>query len=264
MKRYILASDFDGTLCQKGVISNETIDAIEKFRAQGHLFGVVTGRDYINGFEFFKKSNLFPFDFIIVNNGANAYDFDGNEYFAKTVNGRLPIGESTLAAELVGECLRLTPYPCVISFGRTRFRFHKQYPQGAVVDGVQYDAIANVKSVEEFLSVNADCNNEDDARCVTAFLEERFGQYVNPLKNTKWIDIAPAGIDKSVGIKLLADCLGVSYENIWTVGDNWNDMCMLQDFHGCAITSGVDALKSVSEFTCDNVADVIKIILSKQ
>ena len=78
MKKYILASDYDGTLCQGSQISENTIGKINEFRQNGHLFGVVTGRDYTNGFNYFKSNNNFPFDFIITSNGASACDKNGD------------------------------------------------------------------------------------------------------------------------------------------------------------------------------------------
>lgn len=47
MGRYILTSDYDGTLVQNKKITEETILAINKFRSMGNLFGIVTGRDFV-------------------------------------------------------------------------------------------------------------------------------------------------------------------------------------------------------------------------
>ena len=48
--RYLLASDLDGTLYVHGLNVQKNIDAINRFRKEGHLFGIVTGRDYVNGY----------------------------------------------------------------------------------------------------------------------------------------------------------------------------------------------------------------------
>ena len=82
--KYIVATDYDGTLRQ-GEVSEDTVDMIRQFRAAGHLFGVVTGRTYENGYAVFRKQNLFPFDFIISHNGAVGYDEEGNILFARSV-----------------------------------------------------------------------------------------------------------------------------------------------------------------------------------
>ena len=65
----VLASDFDGTWKQNGIVSDEDIQAILQFQAAGNQFGIITGRSVgmIRGeLEEFKV----PFDFLICNNGA--------------------------------------------------------------------------------------------------------------------------------------------------------------------------------------------------
>lgn len=261
MEKYILASDYDGTLVQSKGIAEETIKAINKFRQMGNLFGIVTGRDYVNGFEYFKRNNEIPFDFVIANSGAGAYDKDGNIYFVKRVNGKQALGESTLAQEIINQCLALTSNPCGISFDKERYDFHPKYPFGGKVENIQYASLLVLKDVDEFVLVNAVCDTIEQATKVTYVLKKKFGDYVNPMQNGRCIDIAPAGVDKATGIAKLADCIGIPYENIWTAGDNFNDMPMIEKYHGCAMKSGVDDLKKVSEYVCDSVADVINIIL---
>ena len=71
MDRYILASDYDGTISKHGVTTEKTKKAIAEFCEKGNLFGIVTGRDYVNGYKAFKENAEFPFDFMIMGN----YDF---------------------------------------------------------------------------------------------------------------------------------------------------------------------------------------------
>jgi len=54
----IIATDYDGTLTIDG-IPPRVIEAIEKFRAEGNLFGVVTGRDKIGSYKAFAKEQRF-------------------------------------------------------------------------------------------------------------------------------------------------------------------------------------------------------------
>ena len=42
----VAASDYDGTLLRGGKIDEETKEGIARWRAAGHKFGVVSGRDY--------------------------------------------------------------------------------------------------------------------------------------------------------------------------------------------------------------------------
>ncbi len=95
MKKYLLASDYDGTLYRQGKIAEETIRAINNFRQLGNLFAVVTGRDYAGSFELFKSEQQLPFDFVIASNGAIAYDKDGNIHFAEKIRREKSSGEDS-------------------------------------------------------------------------------------------------------------------------------------------------------------------------
>jgi len=263
MGKYMLASDYDGTLCKNGVIAEEVIRAIDEFRQKGNIFGIVTGRDYVNGFEYLKKMNSFSFDFILANNGAAAYDSGGNIYFAERINGKQPFGNSSLAYELVKWCMLLTSNHCGISFEKSRYDFHPDYPLGGKTEKKQYLPFKDLEHVEEFILSNAICDNALQATQVTEALKKMFGKYVNPLQNGRCIDISPAGVDKATGIAKLAELLEIPFENIWTAGDNFNDMPMIKKYHGCAMAGGVEKLKDISEYVCENVSDVIKLILQK-
>ena len=138
MGKYMLASDYDGTLCKNGVIAKEVIEAIDEFRLKGNIFGIVTGRDYVNGFEYFKKLGSFRFDFILANNGAAAYDADGSVYFSERINGKQLFGKSTLVCELVKQCMELTSNHCGISFEKSRYDFHPDYPLGGKTEKKNY------------------------------------------------------------------------------------------------------------------------------
>ncbi len=41
----LIASDFDGTITRYGKVWEEDLAAIQKWRAEGNLFGIVSGRD---------------------------------------------------------------------------------------------------------------------------------------------------------------------------------------------------------------------------
>jgi len=260
--RCIVASDYDGTL-NCGGVSAENIEAIERLRKAGHLFGIVTGRDYVHGYELFKKRGEFPFDFIITHNGAQACDSDGNIIFTSRNDGKMKWKDSTLAAEFIRRCLELTGTYCGMGFEKSRYDFHPDLPEGGEIKGVKYSPLSILDTVGDFVMANARTGDADRTAKVTAELKREFGDVLNPIQNGVCIDITPVGIDKAVGISRLAEHLGVAHDNIWTAGDNYNDLPMVKAFHGCAMERGVDELKKEAEFVCASVADVINKILER-
>ena len=51
--------------------------------------------------------------------------------------------------------------------------------------------------------------------------------------------------------------MGVARKDIWSAGDNYNDIAMLAPYHGCAMANGVQAAKDAAEYVCKDIADVI-------
>ena len=262
--KYVIASDYDGTVAMPDGISERTKKGIKEFKEKGNIFGIVSGRDYVNGYLELKEKGDLDFDFIIMGNGASACDKDGNIYYSKKINGAMPFGETTLAQELVKKCLELTPFPCNIAFEKSRWTFYDDYSFEESNTGIKHEKSTEIEPIGDFVSASTMCKTEEEARKVVEILKEEFGKYLNPVQNGWCIDIVPVGIDKGVGIELLCKELGVCKDQVWTAGDNYNDMPMLEKYHGCAISSGVKEIQSVAEYVCDDVYDLVKIILMEE
>jgi hydroxymethylpyrimidine pyrophosphatase-like HAD family hydrolase/energy-coupling factor transporter ATP-binding protein EcfA2 len=70
--RYLaLATDYDGTLAADGVVSEQTIQALERFRESGRKLIMVTGRELVDLEQVFDRMDLF--DRIVAENGAVLY-----------------------------------------------------------------------------------------------------------------------------------------------------------------------------------------------
>ena len=165
---------------------------------------------------------------------------------------------NSLAYDLINLCFDLSERTCAISCIKKRLDFHPQYPYGK--EG-QYCSVAELEKLDEFVSASVECVSEQHAENVVKEITKVYGNFVNPMQNGRFIDITPKCINKATGIAQLADCLGIEHDNIWTAGDNYNDMNMVEKYHGCAMTKGVDQLKNVAEYVCDNVEKVIEIIM---
>ncbi|HEX5281296.1 MAG TPA: HAD-IIB family hydrolase, partial [Micropepsaceae bacterium] len=67
-----LATDYDGTLAEDGVVSPTTIEALQRFKDTGRRLIMVTGRELPELISVFPKLDLF--DFVVAENGALLYD----------------------------------------------------------------------------------------------------------------------------------------------------------------------------------------------
>ncbi len=72
MTRFVaLASDYDGTLAEHGIVSDETVQALQAFRQSGRKLILVSGRELKDLESVFSRMDLF--DCIVAENGAVLY-----------------------------------------------------------------------------------------------------------------------------------------------------------------------------------------------
>ncbi|MBQ2278166.1 MAG: HAD hydrolase family protein, partial [Clostridia bacterium] len=180
---HILATDYDGTL-NRGGVSQADRDAIDRFRAAGNLFGVVTGRAS-DMYDSLVRDHV-PFDFVIVMNGAMSIDTDGNTVFEETTDGACLRG----IMELLGKEEYNNFVSCVIH--KTRKTFHTGYPDGW--DKEDYLPHTEIDGITRFTQLNTWLRKDEIAMRATAEINEKFGEYVNALQNGVCIDIPPRGI----------------------------------------------------------------------
>ena len=67
-----LATDYDGTLAEDGLVSSSTIEALQRFKDTGRRLIMVTGRELPELISIFPKLDLF--DCVVAENGALLYD----------------------------------------------------------------------------------------------------------------------------------------------------------------------------------------------
>jgi len=253
--RKIIATDFDGTLTVGG-FAPHIREAIERFRTAGNLFGIVTGRDH-SAYAMFQNDRRFAFDFVISCSGALAMNREGQVLFQSEVDGALPLGGSTLGENMVRRILDITGKNCGITFGDRRIDFHADYPQGG--DG--YAPHSAAASIGTFVMANTHCDTPEETTAAAEVLRKEFGDYLNPQQNGMWMDIPPSGTDKGWGIARYAALMGVPENRIWTAGDNYNDIAMLQRFRGCAMASGMPAVQETADYVCRDIAEVIALAM---
>ena len=99
------------------------------------------------------------------------------------------------------------------------------------------------------------------------FLEDNPGQYVadkfyliSTTDKEKILEIAQA--EKIDGVLAYASM----FENpeIYTVGDNYNDLGMIKDFESFAVSNAVPAVKEAAKHQCDRIADMIDFLMEEK
>ena len=120
------------------------------------------------------------------------------------------------------------------------------------------EIIEYLKKDANLLSIDIDSNNLGISGVYCVFDDMEYAKVVleNILKNynvdgyvtTHGINIINKGISKLDGIDYIKDILKIKEENIYTVGDNINDLEMIEKYHGYWIGNKNNSLNSFKEF----------------
>jgi HAD-superfamily hydrolase, subfamily IIB len=228
----IIASDYDGTLRHGHGISEADRNAVKTWREAGNLFGIVTGRsrDMLKTVE----DDKLDIDFVIIYNGVEIYDIQGNLKKRFT-------GQSDRFYELLPFILRkkgdwaefiTNEQIYYLTYGDEPDTSRNNWYKGEIV-----------KDLREFMQIYSLYDTEAEALEVSVNLNECFSDIVSPLVNGRWLNATPSGINKASGVAEYAKIMGVPKENIYTIGDSYNDLDMIKAFNGYTLENGADDVK---------------------
>ena len=253
----IIASDFDGTLLHRQgnehVISQKDRDAIKKWRAGGNLFGIVTGR----GSEMPKtvvNENL-DIDFVITFNGAEIYDVSTTP--AKLLKRTL--GQTDRLYDTLPIILRSSG--STMDIITPERRYHVTYNDEAPDSQDNWVKSEAIKAVKQFLHIQSLYESSEEALEVARQLNADFSDAVSPLVNGRWLNIPASGVTKASGVWEYAQIMSVSKENIFSIGDSYNDMDMIKAFNGFTLENGVDELKQIARAVYRGVWELIEALM---
>ena len=71
--------------------------------------------------------------------------------------------------------------------------------------------------------------------------------------SNRYLEFNAKGIDKGRGLKELCDLLNIDIKDTMAIGDNYNDLSMIQEAGiGVCVANGQDILKEHSDYICEN------------
>ena len=237
--RKMLASDLDGTLLFKGKVSDENKKALKKFKTNGGIFSLSTGRAYKEIENIIKEMDIRP-DYFILNNGALILD-DKAEIIHKS-DLDYKATKEILAyikkyTDMVSIQTGFKSYAIVSKLTKLKIKIRMIIKN--LVYGLNYkdervyvknlDEIENVKN-ETFTLMAANFNKYpvEEIQKVADYINNNYGDYVECYRNTIFLDIVPKGCSKGHGVKCVSEIVDLHMDNVYTIGDSWNDDSMFQ------------------------------------
>ena len=69
----------------------------------------------------------------------------------------------------------------------------------------------------------------------------------------RYLELNQYGINKGVGLKALADHLNVDMKDTIGIGDNYNDLDLIEAAGlGCAVANAIDEVKNIASYVCES------------
>jgi len=249
----ILASDYDGTLRKDGLVDPLDLQAIDQFRSQGNLFGIVTGRAYdmiVNELIHYG----IDVDFLSCNNGSTIFDHEGYVIYQVNI-------DFNLACDLI----KWLEKEDNVMFGACDGKHYFTILNGSFSTIMKNNLIGTITSSKEDIintgTITAFFTRKSTDELTNDMghrMEREFNYRLGLHTNGGTIDVGPKDITKSTAIQFLQK----KYPNahITTIGDHLNDMDMVKDFHGFAIASGHEELKKIASHIVSNLSEAIKFL----
>lgn len=229
----LLASDVDGTLYVNDGIHEKSIEYIKKFRENGHAFLLCTGRNF-GGVKHLVKDYNIEADGYILCNGAVVLDKNLEVIYSKDI-------EDEIIKKVFED-----------SKDKESFNFYFADSENLyIVDGYFNNPVLEIDGMEEQWNVTRITEDEFYSNKYSANIigleirdkdiqktqekisdiENKLGDSLSIYRNKYFIDIVPKDISKAEGISRVLENYGVHEDDVFVIGDSWNDLSMFERFN---------------------------------
>lgn len=197
----LLVSDFDGTFDSRNSKSaiDKNIEAIKRFRDQGNIFAIATGRHYESIRKKIEKYQI-PYDYLVCADGISTFDSDDKllGFFPIHIETLIKIMEKLYELEFIKNIELINMY------------------------GNQTE---NYQDVCE-IYIEVSFRNITDLKRFRKTLRELSTFRIFNIMRIKEI------VDKTNGIEIIQAKKGIDRTKIYTVGNEINDYQMLKRYNG--------------------------------
>ncbi len=263
----LIVSDFDGTLADSNNnVGEDVIRAIEEYRSLGGIFAVCTGRILPSILPRIRAMGLSGL--VAASQGSTIADI---------ATGRI-IREAGLSCGDAAEiCAALEEFGASVQV-YTTYGFYTDIPAGNEFLAL-YERITGItaahtdKKLSEFVGDNCVkaakvaslCFAEDRQRLYDYLLEKFGDRFEITCSASVLVEVSPRGETKGSAVKFLSEYYGIPLEETVAVGDNLNDLAMIEAAGtGIAVGNAEEALKSRADFvTVTNDEGAVKNVIEQ-
>lgn len=262
----LIVSDFDGTLANsKNEVPPFVVEEVNRYVESGGIFAVCTGRILPSILPRVKEMGLNGL--VIASQGCQIAEISTGKLVKNSVFSPEQAYEICSYLEQLGQNIQLY----------TDSGFYSTLPKDEPhlnlyesIIGIKAECVSTPLSqfIKDFPSKfckAAILVKQEERQALYETIKSRLGARFDVTCSAKvLIEISPLGVTKGSALKILAEKFKVPIEKTIAVGDNLNDISMIEIAGlGCAVGNGEKELKDIADYvapTCDEgaVADIIK------
>lgn len=243
----MIASDMDGTLLTSHLsISELNKDAVLKAQEQGIEFMVATGRAYTEAKPPLEDAGIRCG--MITGNGAQAFDADGNEIFTISIDKRIAkkvmaiLRENGLYFELMtskgvysdSQPQRLENFATLLAENIPHITFKMAIAMASTHLNMlhinyteSYDELIESDDIEVLKVITFSDGGQEVLQPIAREIEKLDDVHVTSSFPNN-IEINHVEAQKGVAVKRLAEAKSIDLKEVMTIGDNFNDVSMLE------------------------------------
>ncbi len=252
----LLASDYDGTLRYGQDVMEKDIDALQEWKKDGNLFVIVTGRSYESINAQIQKYQI-PVDYVITNNGGMVFDKEGKILLSQYLDYDVCIQ----ILHHIKEYDLVTSY--VVNDGVHRHRI-------VLKQGVEDHRYPNLKpdlteaellDMGHFAQIVLSMPSIESSLDVAKKINDLYYDQVVAYPNNYVVDIVPKDVSKASGMEFLSHFIEVEKEDVYTIGDGYNDIPLIDyGVNGSVMAWADEDVKSHAKKEYNSICELIKDI----
>lgn len=248
----ILFSDLDETLLDhNGQVPEINQQAIEKMQKKDKLFVIATGRSYNMIYDIQKQVHTYNCEkqYSLCFNGGLVIENKDNHvlYFQglDKKDARILFDEG----QKRGLCMLVFTMECCYIFNADAYEVERKKNQKAPYKVMTGDLDDIHEDIAKMLLMKRDMDYLKDLK---ASVEPKLaGRVALSFSSYRYMECNAAGVSKGAGLSFLCDYLKIPVREAIAIGDNYNDISMIQKAGlGACVASSHEDIKQVADYVC--------------
>lgn len=260
----LFASDYDGTYCKHTTLGKkqlkQNIKVTKQWQEKGNLFVFATGR----AISLMKPEELLhgiQYDYIVGLNGAIIVSKDKEVLYRKTMESKVAeqliqlIKEKQIEEYMITDGINGHAYTPKRLNNKMFYLFKLlKYSQRIFTQSLNQALAGDVAQI------SVKTRSHQEAIAFADLVNERFGEKVTAFANSVHVDISAKGVSKATGVAEVARLNHIRQDDIYCIGDSFNDLPMIEAYHGFTMIEACDEIKQQAEQVFETVSEAIEFI----